>query len=61
MITALFLIVLLTVLTAVYVAAEFAFVGVRQTRIEELAAKGSKLASMVRPLVSSPATTGWLA
>ena len=55
MITALFLIVLLTVLTAVYVAAEFAFVGVRQTRIEELAAKGSKLASMVRPLVSSPA------
>lgn len=55
MITAILIVIVLTALTALYVAAEFAFVGVRRTRIEELAAGGNKLAIMVRPMISAPA------
>jgi CBS domain containing-hemolysin-like protein len=40
---------------AVYVAAEFAAVSVRRTRIQQMAAEGHRLASWLLPVVQSPA------
>lgn len=51
MLAAILVVVLLTLVTALYVAAEFAFVGVRRTRVDELAAEGNRWAEMVRPIV----------
>ncbi len=40
---------------AVYVAAEFAAVSVRRSRIQQLAADGNPLAAWLLPVVESPA------
>ncbi len=47
-------IALLIFLNAFYVAAEFASVSARRTRIRQLAAEGNRLASMLRPVLASP-------
>ena len=45
----------LILFNALYVAAEFAAVGVRNSRIQQLAADGSRLAAWLLPLIESPA------
>ncbi len=52
MLTAVFVIVLLLAFNALYVAAEFAFVGVRRTKIDQLAAEGKPLAKQVQPIIA---------
>ncbi|ACY14646.1 hemolysin family protein [Haliangium ochraceum] len=49
------IIVLLIALNAFYVAAEFAAVGVRRSRIQQLAADGGRLAKRLLPVVSDAA------
>ena len=48
------IIVLLILLTALYVAAEFAAVGVRRSRLRRLAEDGNLLAARVLPVVEDP-------
>jgi CBS domain containing-hemolysin-like protein len=48
------IIVLLILLTALYVAAEFAAVGARRSRLRRLAEDGNALAARVLPLVEDP-------
>jgi putative hemolysin len=48
------LIVLFIVWNAFFVAAEYAFVSVRHTRLDELVAAGSRRAGMVRKIVADP-------
>ncbi len=45
----------LILVNAVYVAAEFAAVSVRRSRIQQLAADGNPLASWLLPVIESPA------
>jgi putative hemolysin len=45
----------LVLINAVYVAAEFAVVGVRRSRIRQLAGEGSRLARWLLPLIDTPA------
>lgn len=49
------IIVLLILLTALYVAAEFAAVGVRRSRLRRLAEDGNALAARMLPVVENPA------
>src|SRR5688500_952610 len=49
------IIVLLIVLTALYVAAEFAAVGVRRSKLRRLAEDGNGLAARLLPVVEDPA------
>jgi CBS domain containing-hemolysin-like protein len=49
------IIVLLILLTALYVAAEFAAVGVRRSRLRRLAEDGNTLAARMLPVVENPA------
>ncbi len=49
------IIVLLILLTALYVAAEFAAVGVRRSRLRRLAEDGNALAARMLPVVEDPA------
>jgi CBS domain containing-hemolysin-like protein len=49
------IIVLLILLTALYVAAEFAAVGVRRSRLRRLAEDGNALAARLLPVVEDPA------
>jgi CBS domain containing-hemolysin-like protein len=49
------IIVLLILLTALYVAAEFAAVGVRRSRLRRLAEDGNALAARLLPVVENPA------
>ena len=49
------IIVLLILLTALYVAAEFAAVGVRRSRLRRLAEDGNGLAARLLPVVENPA------
>src|SRR5215216_6578768 len=51
-----FVIVSLILVNAVYVAAEFAAVSVRRSRIQQLAADGNPLASWLLPTLESPAS-----
>src|SRR5215217_9160866 len=51
-----FVIVSLILVNAVYVAAEFAAVSVRRSRIQQLAADGNPLAAWLLPLLQSPAS-----
>src|SRR5688500_19725923 len=46
----------LILINALYVAAEFAAVSVRRSRIQQLAADGNPLAAWLLPVVSSPAS-----
>lgn len=55
MIIAFFVVGALILCNALYVAAEFAAVGVRNSRIQQLAADGSRLAAWLLPLIESPA------
>ncbi len=48
-------VVFLILVNAFYVAAEFAVVGVRATRVEQLAAQGHRLASGLLPILRDPA------
>ena len=48
------IIVLLILLTALYVAAEFAAVGVRRSRLRRMAEDGHPLASRILPIVEDP-------
>jgi len=50
------IIVLLILLTALYVAAEFAAVGVRRSRLRRLAEDGNALAARLLPVVEDPAS-----
>jgi len=50
-----FIVAALILINAVYVGAEFAAVGVRRSRIRQLAADGNPLASWLLPLIDSPA------
>jgi CBS domain containing-hemolysin-like protein len=50
-----FVVVFLILINAFYVAAEFAVVGVRATRVEQLAAQGHRLASALLPILRDPA------
>jgi CBS domain containing-hemolysin-like protein len=52
---AVFVITALILVNAVYVAAEFAAVSVRRSRIQQLAADGNPLAAWLLPIVESPA------
>ena len=45
----------LILVNAVYVAAEFASIGVRRARIQQMAADGHTLASWLLPVLQSPA------
>jgi putative hemolysin len=45
----------LILVNALYVAAEFAAVGVRHSRLQQLAADGNRLAAWLLPLIESPA------
>ena len=45
----------LILVNALYVAAEFAAVSVRRSRIRQLAAEGNRLAAWLLPIVESPA------
>jgi len=47
----LFVLVVLILLNALYVAAEFAIVGARASRVEEFAAQGSRMAQALLPIV----------
>jgi putative hemolysin len=47
-------IALLIFLNAFYVAAEFASVSARRTRIRQMAAEGNRLASILRPVLANP-------
>src|SRR5918994_3464040 len=49
------IIVLLILLTALYVAAEFGAVGVRRSRLRRLAEDGNPLATRMLPVVEDPA------
>src|SRR5918992_3257772 len=53
--TATLIITVLTLVTAVYVAAEFAAVSVRRSRIQKLAEEGNRLAAWLLPILESPA------
>jgi putative hemolysin len=53
---AVFVIVFLILVNAVYVAAEFAAVSVRRSRIQQLAADGNPLAAWLLPVLQSPAS-----
>jgi putative hemolysin len=53
--TATLIITVLTLITAVYVAAEFATVSVRRSRIQKLAEEGNRLAAWLLPILESPA------
>ena len=48
------IIVLLILLTALYVAAEFAAVGVRRSRLRRMAEDGHPLAARILPIVDNP-------
>jgi len=50
-----FVVAALILVNAVYVAAEFAAVSVRRSRIQQLAADGNPLAAWLRPILESPA------
>src|SRR3954465_2572869 len=50
-----FVVVALILVNAVYVAAEFAAVSVRRSRIQQLAADGNPLAAWLLPILESPA------
>ncbi len=52
---AIFVVTALILVNAVYVAAEFAAVSVRRTRIQQMASEGSLLASWLLPVLESPA------
>ncbi len=54
MLTALLITVALTLLTALYVAAEFGAVSVRRSRLRQLAAEGHRLARRLVPIVADP-------
>src|SRR5262245_60454357 len=54
--TAVFVVGILILLTAIYVAAEFATVSVRRTRVQQLADAGNPLAAWLLPIVESPGT-----
>lgn len=54
--TAVLVVVALILLTALYVAAEFATVSVRRTRVQQLAEAGNPLASWLLPILESPTT-----
>ena len=54
--TALLAIAALIFINAVYVAAEFAAVSVRRSRIRQLAANGNRLAAWLLPVLTSPGT-----
>ena len=54
--TALLVIAALIFVNAVYVAAEFAAVSVRRSRIRQLAASGNRLATWLLPVLTSPNT-----
>jgi putative hemolysin len=47
-------VLVLTLLTALYVAAEFAAVSVRRSRVRQLAEDGHRLARRLRPIVENP-------
>jgi CBS domain containing-hemolysin-like protein len=53
--TAILVVTALILVNAVYVAAEFAAVSVRRTRIQELAREGNPLAAWLLPMLDSPA------
>src|SRR5215208_1333877 len=53
---AILVITALILVNAVYVAAEFAAVSVRRSRIQQLAADGNPLAAWLLPMLESPAT-----
>jgi CBS domain containing-hemolysin-like protein len=53
--SAIFIVAALILVNAVYVAAEFAAVSVRRSRIQQLADEGSPLAAWLLPLIESPA------
>src|SRR3954452_8994733 len=50
-----FVVVALILVNAVYVAAEFAAVSVRRSRIQQLASDGNPLAAWLLPILESPA------
>ena len=54
MIVALFVVAALILINAIYVAAEFAAVGVRRSRVQQLASGGNTLAAWLLPLIESP-------
>lgn len=54
-VTTLFIVVLLILINALYVAAEFAIVGARATRVEQLAAQGHRLAGALLPILRDTA------
>src|SRR4051794_38031645 len=49
-----FVVVALILVNAVYVAAEFAAVSVRRSRIQQLASDGNPLAAWLLPILASP-------
>jgi putative hemolysin len=51
---AILIVIALLLVTALYVAAEFSAVGVRRSRIQQLAADGNPLASWLLPVLESP-------
>lgn len=55
MIIAFFVVGVLILINALYVAAEFAAVSVRRSRLQQLAADGNTLAAWLLPLIESPA------
>src|SRR6187549_997790 len=52
---AILVVIALIVVNALYVAAEFAAVSVRRSRIQQLAADGNPLAAWLLPVIESPA------
>ena len=50
----LFVVIVLILVNALYVAAEFATVGARATRVEQLAAQGHRMAAALLPTLRSP-------
>src|SRR5688572_19786929 len=52
---AIFVVTALILVNALYVAAEFAAVSVRRSRLQQLAADGNPLAAWLLPLITSPA------
>lgn len=55
MLAALLIVVALILVNAIYVAAEFAAVSVRRSRVQQLADEGNPLAAWLRPIIESPA------
>src|SRR4051812_143391 len=51
-----FVVVALILVNAVYVAAEFAAVSVRRSRVQQLAADGNPLAAWLLPILASPSS-----